>query len=466
LCLVIVVSNITHTLRWRKVMLLQIAIITVIQTSNQYIIIPNYNLIKRDMGVSDLVLGSMTGLYIFLSGISTVIWSYIADAYGLRRKPLLLLSILAMGLLTYIVYLSENIIIFFLTRVVTGLFLGAVFPIAFSMIADFFESERRAKAYMFWYIISGVGMALGFGLSAVLGALFDWRYPIRINALLLILLGTPLSLSIIEPSRGMVDIMTLSGGIVEYTHRFSLSDVRMILSNKSNIYVAFEEFVSTLPQGVLMAWITQYVVRELEATEVIAIIFLGLGMLGGFFGSIIAHLADKLYTRSFRYRPLIAAVCSFMQVFFFAVFLLIPLRIGITEKDIVTSVKAFITMLRSNILLQLAILFFFLGMMFNSSIEPIKNSVISDVNLPEQRAIVASSISTIELFFRSAGIAVAGLIIDLTGNIRFTLLFFVLLYLFAGNLWLRVVKHYPSDIEVTRERLKVRVGNTQSSNNP
>ena len=438
-------------------MLLQIAIITVIQVSNQYIIIPNYNLIKTDLGVSDLVLGSMTGLYVFLSGISTVIWSYISDTTGIRRKWLMAITIFLAALFTYAIYLTSNIILFFLGRVVTGLFLGAIFPLSYSIIADFYESEKRTGAYMLWYIISGIGMAVGFGVSVLLGAYRGWRYPIYINSMLLLCIGTPLSLILIEPSRGIADVVKVSGREEEYTYKFRLSDARIILSNKSNIYTAFEEFISTLPQGVLVAWITQYVVREMEATETVALIFLGLGMLGGLFGTIIAILADVLYKRNPRYRPLIAAVSSFAQTIFFFIFLALPIKLGITDPNPVNAAKEFLNVFRTNLLLPFAVSMFFFGMLFNSSIEPIKNSVISDINLPEQRAIVVSSISTVELFFRSAGIAIAGLISDLTGSIRITLIAFVLLYILAGNMWLNVVRHYPEDVEKTRKRLLERI---------
>ncbi len=444
----------------RKLMLLQAAIITVIQVSNQYIIIPNYNLIKADLGLSDFILGSMTGLYIFLLGISTVIWSYISDATGVRRKWLIVFTIFMGGLFTYLVFLTENIILFFILRVATGFFLGAIFPLFYSIIADFFESEKRTRAYMLWYIISGVGMGLGFLTSVLLGAYKGWRYPIYLNALMLLLIGTPLSLVLIEPTRGIADIMEVYGQESEYKYRFSLSDAKIILSNKSNIYVAVEEFISTLPQGVLVAWITQYVVRELVATETVALIFLGLGMVGGLFGVIIAYLADALYGKNPSYRPMIASISSYAQTIFLVIFLLLPIKLNITDPDPVNSVKRFFSVLKTNILVPIAILMFFFGMMFNSSIEPIKNSVISDINLPEQRAIVVSSISTAELFFRSAGIAIAGLISDYTGSIRITLIAFMLLYILAGNLWLNVVRHYREDIEKTRQRLLERLNKT------
>ena len=434
-------------------MLLQVAIITVIQVSNQYIIIPNYNLIKEDLGLSDFILGSMTGLYIFLSGISTVVWSYISDATGVKRKWLMALSIFIAGMFTYAVFMTTNIILFFTCRVITGIFLGAIFPLSYSIIADFFESEKRTSAYMLWYIITGIGMAVGFGTSVLLGAYRGWRYPIYLNAILLLTIGTLLSLILIEPSRGIADVLKVYGVESEYTYRFHISDARIILSNKSNIYVAFEEFVSTLPQGVLLAWMTQYVVREMVATETVALIFLGLGMLGGLFGIIIAYLADFLYRRNPRYRPFIASISSYAQTIFFTIFLILPIRLNITDPNPINSAKQFLSLLKTQILLPVAILMFFFGMMFNSSIEPIKNSVISDINLPEQRAIVVSSISTVELFFRSAGISIAGLISDLTGSIRITLIAFVLLYIIAGNLWLNVVRHYNEDVEKTKKRL-------------
>jgi len=260
-------------------------------------------------------------------------------------------------------------------------------------------------------------------------------------------------------------LIVTNGQIIEYNWRFRVSDVKLILSNKSNIYVAFEEFMSTIPQGVLMAWLTQYVVREMHATEIVATIFLGLGILGGLLGTIIAHLADVLFEKNPAYRPAIAVLSTFLQTIFILIFLLLPINLGITDPDPIVAAQKFLETITRNILVPIAIITFFFGMMFNSSIEPIKNTVLSDVNLPEQRAIVASSIATIELFFRSAGIAIAGLISDITGSIRITLIAFVLLYIVASFLWLKVVKHYPQDIGVTKTRLRDRLNNINEKNN-
>jgi len=450
----------------RKIVLFQLALITIIQTSNMYIIIPNYNLIREDLGVSDFFLGSMTGAYIFLSGISSAVWSYLTEHLRLRRKWLLMLSLLVAGGFTYLVSLATNPAILFLLRILTGVFLGAVFPLSYEIIADFYENDKRTLAYMVWYIVSGIGMALGFGMSVILAVFFGWRYPIYVNSMMLIFIGSPTAGLLVEPKRALGDILSIFGSHegLEYTYRFRLSDLKLVLTNKTNIYVAVEEFVSTLPQGVLIAWLTQYVVRELRSPEIVAMIFLGLGMLGGLFGVFIAKLADFFYSRNPRFRPLIAAISTSAQTIFLVVFLSLPIKLNIVEDDLVAAVLRFFSLMRENVLILFAVIVFFLGMVFNSSIEPIKNSVLSDVNLPEQRAIVVSAISTVELFFRSLGMALAGLISDITGSVRIMLISFTLLYLVSSMLWLRAVQVYPGDTEKIREMIKNKVNNVANGN--
>ncbi len=449
----------------RKIVLFQLALITIIQTSNMYIIIPNYNLIREDLGVSDFFLGSMTGAYIFLSGISSAAWSYLTEHLRLRRKWLLTLSLLMAGGFTYLASLATNPVILFLLRILTGVFLGAVFPLSYEIIADFYENDRRTLAYMVWYIVSGIGMALGFGMSVILAFLFSWRYPIYVNSMMLIFIGSPIAALLVEPKRALGDILSIYGSHegLEYMYRFRLSDLKLVLTNKTNIYVAVEEFVSTLPQGVLIAWLTQYVVRELGSPEIVAMIFLGLGMLGGLFGVFIAKLADFLYSHNPRFRPLIAAISASIQTIFLIIFLSLPIKLNIVGEDPIVAVLRFFSLMKENMLILFAVIVFFLGMVFNSSIEPIKNSVLSDVNLPEQRAIVVSAISTMELFFRSAGIAVAGLISDVTGSIRLTLMIFVMLYVFSGFLWVRAAETYSRDLLRIRSIVKSKIRNVNDN---
>lgn len=442
---------------FEAIMLFQISLLTILQVWNGYIIIPNYSLIAKDLGVSNFFLGSMSGLYILVAGLSSLMWSYVSDALKIRRKWVLAPTLFMAGMLTLIVASTTDKVVFFVCRVLTGVFLGALNPLIYSIIADKFESHKRARAYMVWYLVSGIGLAVGFVSSVLLAMFYGWRAPISLNGEILMFFAAPLAFLLLEPKRASADLKMINADGIEYVYKLHIKDLALLANNKTVVIVSVEEFVSTVPQGVLLAWLTLYVVEELRAPEIVAIVYLGLGMLGGLLGFLVVHVADKAFKVDPQNRTKIASISLIIQTLMILAFFLLPVKLNINTSDPIQAVMQFLSLLNENILIPLTIIFFFVGMIFNSAIEPIKNAVISDVNLPEHRAIVISAISTVELFFRSAGIALAGLLIDVFGNVRFVLMGFVMLYLLSAYLWYDAKKYYRRDIERVVEILSMRI---------
>lgn len=160
--------------------------------------------IKAELGLSDTQLSLMGGLafalfYTFL-GVPIAL---IAD----RKSRVWIMSI-ALALwsaMTALCGLAQNFTQLFLARLGVGVGeAGGVAP-AYSLIADYFPSEKRARALSIYSFGIPIGSALGILLGGVLTSYLDWRSAFIIVGLSGLLLAPVLRLTVKEPDRGGFD---------------------------------------------------------------------------------------------------------------------------------------------------------------------------------------------------------------------------------------------------------------------
>jgi len=330
-----------------------------------------------------------------------------------------------------------------------GMSISVINVLALTIIIDFYQSEERTEKLMVFKIMGGVGYALGFALGIFLGARYNnWKYPIFILSILILCIGLPLSLSIIEPPKGLSEkeLTNVLSRVGHYPFTLRPSDIKIITGNKSNIYITLQGMFGIIAAGSLEVWIVQYLVKETGANEVTASIFLGISVIGALGGILISHIADDLYKKSRKAKPLLAGVCSVLVAIFFIVFLLLPLKIEVQTTSFVGALKVIGEQIVESYIMALAFILFFIGMIFSSSIGSIRNSVISDVNLPEHRATVISGINIAELFSKSIGVALVGILIDVMGSIRYPLILAIATWFISGYFWFMVARYVEHDI--------------------
>ena len=429
----------------------QVTLLYILQNINAYLVIPNYNLIKQNLKVSDIYLGIMTGGYLFLNGLAALLWSYASDVRGFKRKILLASSYFSGGILTLLTSISPHPYLILLFWVLTGGFLGAIIPLGFSIISDLFEREKRTPIYMLWYTLGGVGLAIGYAIAIFLGVNYGWRRPLFIGAFTLIIIGVPLCFSLWEPPRGISEVENIKPYRYSYPYKFRPQDIGLILSNKSNIYVALQGFFGTIPNGVLFTWSLQFLIREVRVNEIGATIILGIASTGALGGLALSYVTDKLYKKEVIYRPLVAAICSFSEGILFAVFFSLPIKLNIYTDDVASALHKILEAMISNTLVLTAVLIFFIAMFFNSSVGPIRNSVLSDINLPEHRATVLSAIVIMELFSKAIGITIVGILSDVLNTLRYPMIAVMLIWVLSGIAWLKVANYYTMDAQKIRD---------------
>lgn len=126
---------------------------------------------KGDLGASDFLVGSLAASYSLFQFIFAPFWGGLSDRFG--RRPIVLSSIVLMGL-SYVVFAhSTSLTILFAARILGGI--GAAnISVAYAYISDSTKPDERTKAFG----TIGAAFGLGFILGPVFGGIIKETYNI------------------------------------------------------------------------------------------------------------------------------------------------------------------------------------------------------------------------------------------------------------------------------------------------
>ena len=91
------------------------------------------------------------------------------------------------------------------------------------------------------------------------------------------------------------------------------------------------------------------------------------------------------------------------------------------------------------------------GAMVGSTTRPINETIISEVNLPEERALILGYLIIFELLGKSLGVTFTGFISTITGYLLYGLIGSLSFYYLGGLIWFLVAKEYGKD----RDRIEM-----------
>ncbi len=118
-------------------------------------------------------------IYLLTSTISGPIYGKLSDLYG--RRPIFIWAVSLFLAASVFAGLSQEMWQFILARGLQGLGGGAVFPIAFAIIADLYPPEERAKYGALFGAVFGLSSVLGPLLGGGITDVFGWPWIFFIN---------------------------------------------------------------------------------------------------------------------------------------------------------------------------------------------------------------------------------------------------------------------------------------------
>ena len=271
---------------------------------------PNLSQIADDFGFNkierDFKLGGEISLVFWLiGGFFTLFFGYFTDIVS--RKKLLIVSMLFGEIPCFLTGFVETYQQFFWLRALTGIGIGAIIPITYSLLADYFPSNMRSAATGYLGLIVGLGIGGGQLLAGFTGPEYGWKISFIIVSVPNFFFLLLYALFATEPERGKSDENVSDITKIDY------SIIKKLVSKKTNILVFLQGIAGTVPWSVFFVYLTDYLAQDIGySVQVASLVVFVIGiaaMVGGFVGGLIGN---KLYNIEPRYQPLLSGICTFI----------------------------------------------------------------------------------------------------------------------------------------------------------
>ncbi len=302
---------------------LQIGLISFFMFADQNLMGPNLTLIAEDFGITDVkdqYLGGLIPLVFWILGGSVALFiGYCTDL--MSRKNLFALIVFLGEIPCLLSGFADTYTEFFIMRALTGIGIGGIIPLTYSLLGDLYSANERIKVVTLIGLASGMGIAIGQLAAGMMGDSFGWRLPFILFAVPNFILGAVFLFTVQEPKRGQMDHNVKSFRISDF------KDFSSLFKIKTNLLVFLQGIFGTIPWGVFSIFMIDYFVVDkgyLRPTATLVITLVGgmaliSSLIGGFVG-------NKLYRKNPKYVPLFCGMSTILGVIPTAFLINAPVR--------------------------------------------------------------------------------------------------------------------------------------------
>lgn len=439
----------------RRISIVLLVLMAAFLMADQNLLPPNYQQIMAEFGISETQMGLVSTIFVATSALITILWGLLSDIKS--RKKLLVVGVLLGEIPCFLTAYVTSYWQLLAMRFLTGIGIGSIIPIGYSLIADMFEEEKRGRGYA--YIETAFGFGTLFGMI-IAGLIASWRTPFIIAAVPNFILAPLFYIIAEEPKRGEgeKELREVLEKGYEYTYRLNKEALKKSLKTKTNILIFLQGIIGTVPWGVIMYWLISFfiVTRGMEkSTATFVLLIVGISsiigsLVGGFVG-------DYFEVRQRGGRAVITGLAIFIGMIAAIGLILYPLPSKLT------SIHWIALTLYSLALVQ-----------FVSYAGPNVRAIVSQVNLPEDRGTVFGLFNILDNVGKATGPLFGGFLIETLRSMgysdalayEYTLLIGALFWIPCALVWLWIRKSYPEDREKIKEILRRRAEELLTSYRP
>jgi MFS family permease len=249
-------------------------------------------LIKRDLGLSDALLGLMSGAAFAISySVLSLPFAFLADRWS--RKRLIAIGFATWSAVTALTGATVSAAQLGAARFVLGAAEATSLAPSTSMLADLFGLRRRVLALGVLGTSHSIGLLVSFPIIGLLAARFGWRTVFVVVGIPGVIAALVFQLTVDEPRRAAADSQSASRRIgVGATMRFLFGSRAYVLLLAGGAFTAFN-------LGAFIAWTPTFLMRvhQLNPAQVGALVGLARGP-AGILGSLGAGLLVSRLARS------------------------------------------------------------------------------------------------------------------------------------------------------------------------
>ncbi len=424
-----------------------LALINLLLFADQNLMAPNLTQIARDLGLSDLerdvkLGGDISLVFFVLGGAVTLVIGYLTDR--LSRKKLFTLVVLIGALPCFLTGFARNYAQLFWLRALTGIGIGGVIPLTYSLIGDYFKPGSRPVAVASVSVAQGLGIVVGQMIAGFVGPELGWRLPFMLVAAPNFAFVAVFFLTVREPRRGATEdsLKELIESGRAYTGKIDFSLYREIFGIKTNVLAFLQGIPGCVPWGVFMIFLNDYFAQDKGmSVEMATLVVMAagaatlVGNLGGGF------IGNYLYKKRPRRLALLCALTTSLGVIPTALMLNYPAQP-------VALLPLFLIAMLSGLLISVT--------------GPNIYAMVLNVNLPETRGSIFSIFNLVDALGKGFGPVIISALILSFGRVRaFNIA--NLFWLLCGLLLLLTVFTFEKDEARLKEKLEARAREMRGS---
>lgn len=432
---------------------------------------PLFKYIGEDLHIGTPKLVTVSSFNILVTAISSVYWGYLSGKF--KRKKLVIIGTCIWIVSVFLTATSKNYIQLLFFQMLTGVGLGCIASIGFSILTDYIPHGKRGVILSLWGMAQGLGGIAGSLLASLTTTNHNWRFPFEIIGFIGFFLIF-FYLFVEEPTRGQSDpeLRNLVEKGMAYHYRIETKQIKEILLKKSNLLLFFQAFFLNISTGSLIYIPTLFIFKieqqgYSEATAVIASGYLyGIFQLGGMTSAYFGHLGDKFQKNTYKGRAVLTSFFVFLTMPLYIVMFSIPIHRLVLPKD--DNAIAILFQLVEQILLNPWMAAVFLLSLLASAAQSANTpnwlALITDVNFPEHRGTAFSVANLFNSLGRTIGTLGVAILVGVISfwykeptNYAITLSALQLFLIPSAICYLFMTKSNVSDIHNMKESLKIRI---------
>lgn len=434
---------------------------------------PLYSSIAKDLQVPLSALGIVSATNILVTSLSSVYWGYLAGKFN--RKRLIMLGTMIWAVSVFFTARSHSYFQLLISQVFTGIGLGCIASIGFSVLTDLIPHRFRGMLLSLWGMAQGFGGIAGALMASLIATAANWRKPFEIVSIIGVILIL-LYIFVEEPTMGEAE-PELSDMLKEgygYNHRIELKQVLQVTIKRSNILLLLQGLFMNIATGSLI-WLPTLYISKIQQqgysmkTAIIASGYLyGLFQLGGLTSAFWGYLGDVFQKKTYKGRALLTSIFVFLTMPFYIVMFLLPMNnLSLpSSNNPVIIFGALLKQIAVNPSMTTIFLLSFLASAAQSANTPNWLALITDVNLPEHRGTAFSISNLANSLGRTLGNVGVGLLLSIVSihaiepnNYIITLIIFELALLPSSFCYVIMAKYNVKDIgdvkSILRRRAKL-----------
>lgn len=434
---------------------------------------PLFSAISHDLNINVSAMGVVSAITIIFSATSSIFWGYMADRG--KRKHLVIIGTFIFTVSIFLTAFSKNLIQLIIYQVFTGIGLGCVGSIGYSILTDFIPKKRLGTMMSLWALSQGFGGIAGSVMAPIISTRSNWRRPFIIIAVIDFIFMF-LYFFIKDPEKGSAEpeLRDLHKEGLSYNYSIELSQIPKIIAKKSNKWLMLQGFFMQVTIGTLIWLPTLYSSKiraegiNNETAMIAAGYFYALLQMGGLSSTYFGYLGDKFQRKTYRGRALLTGSLILIAIPLYVTMFLLPMdNLTLPESNnpyqiLISLVVQFVT----NPWILLMFILAVCATAAQSANTPNWLALLTDINLPEHRATAFSIANLINGCGRALGNILIGLVLGQVStffhepyNYIFTMVLFQIFFVPAVYSYYKVSKNSGRDIRKVKSVLKRRAKN-------